>query len=135
MEPKRSILMGDPFLQKGRHRGARVDPIPGGLPDIQNWLPRVPGGCDILREGCRAFPEVPPSATPRASGQHPVVCLLSAFLAFVLPFNSLHWLERKHQPSAEVASLGCHPMIQRPGCLEMGADAAKCGHGFSTSLL
>lgn len=44
---------------------------------------------------------------------------------FVQPFNLLHWLECKHRPTAEVASLGHRPTIQGLGCLEIGANAAN----------
>lgn len=86
--------------------------------------------CDILGKGCQVTPQV--QSTPRGANlSHPQdiwtahFCLFAQCLAFVLPFNSLHWLERKYQLVTEVASLGCHPMIQRLGCLEMGADAAN----------
>lgn len=62
--------------------------------------------------------------------------LFAQCLAFVQPFNSLHWLECKYQPAADVASLGHHPAIQGPGLLR---DESRCDRPceqiFSTSLL
>jgi hypothetical protein len=51
--------------------------------------------------------------------------LFAHCLAFVQPFNSLHQLEHKHRPAAEMASLGRHSTVQGLSCLEMGADGAK----------
>lgn len=66
---------------------------------------------------------MPTSATPGHLDN--TLRLFAQCLAFVQPFNSLHWLDCKHQPAAEVASFGRHPTIQGLGCLEMGADAAN----------
>lgn len=85
--------------------------------------------------GNRALPEVQSPAFPLDIWtEH--FGLFAQCLAFVQPFNSLHWLECKYRPAAEAASLGCHPAIQGPGLLRDGSRCDQhCEHIFSTSLL
>ena len=122
--------------------------MPGGLPDTQVAFP---GPCSRGSEpGHETASEeevtghsmgTEDSLRCRASASRLDIWtahfgLFAQRLTFVQPLNSLHWLECKHRPMAEAASLGRHPAIQGLGLLRDGSRCSQhCGCIFSTSLL